>query len=271
MNKWAKGILTLGVVSVLAACGASEETTVKLGVVGDDTSTWDPVQEKLKEEDINLEYVKFTDYSQPNAALAEGEIDLNAFQHQVFLDNYNEEAGTDLVSIGNTVIVPLGLYSEKIEDVSEIKDGDVIAIPNDVTNGGRALLVLQAAGLIEVDPDKGITPTVSDITEYHVDIEIKELDASQTARALQDVTASIVNSGMAVDAGLDPAEDPIFSEPVDENAKPYANIIAARSEDQDNETYNQIVDAFQTDETAKHIKEKSKGADLPAWQLFGRK
>lgn len=271
MKKWVKGLLTIGTTLLLGACGATEETTVKIGVVGDDTSNWDVAEETLTDEGINIEFVKFTDYSQPNAALADGDVDLNAFQHQVFLDNYNEEAGTDLVSIGNTVIVPLGLYSEKVKDPSEIKDGDVIAIPNDVTNGGRALLVLQAAGLIEVDPDKGITPTVSDITKYNVDIEIKELDASQTARALQDVTASIINSGMAVDAGLDPAEDPIFFEPVDENAKPYANIIVARSEDQDNETYNKVVDAFQTDETAAKIKEDSNGADLPAWELFGRK
>ncbi|MCZ0717961.1 MetQ/NlpA family ABC transporter substrate-binding protein [Aerococcus kribbianus] len=270
MNKWTKGILALGASLLLAACG-QESTTVKLGVVGDDTSNWDHAQEVLADENIDLEFVKFTDYSQPNSALAEGEIDLNAFQHQVFLENYNKEAGTDLVSIGNTVIVPLGLYSNQVDSPEEIKDGDTIAIPNDVTNGGRALLVLQAAGLIEVDPDKGITPTVSDITKYNVDIEIKELDASQTARALNDVTASIINSGVAVDAGLNPSEDPIFFEPVDENAKPYANIIAARKEDEDNETYNKVVDAFQTDETAQVIKEESNGADLPAWELFGRK
>lgn len=248
-----------------------EEVTVKLGIIGADTDVWDNVQARLKDEGINLEYVKFTEYSQPNTALASGDIDLNSFQHQFFLDNFNAEHGTDLVSIGNTVNAPLGIYSEKVKDVSEVKEGDKVAIPNDVTNGGRALNLLESAGLIKVDPAKKQAPTVSDVTENKLNIEIVELEASQTARALQDVTISVINSGMAVDAGFIPTEDAIFLEPVDEASRPYVNIIVARAEDKDNEAYQRVVAAYQNDETIKVIEETSKGSSIPAWEAFGSK
>lgn len=248
-----------------------ERVTVKLGLIGADTDVWDDVQARLKDEGIDLEYVKFTEYSQPNTALANGDIDLNSFQHQYFLDNFNAEHGTDIVSIGNTVNAPLGIYSDKIKDVKELKEGDQVAIPNDVTNGGRALLLLQTAGLIKVNPDKAQAPTVSDITENKLNLEIVELEASQTARALQDVAASVINSGMAVDAGFVPTTDAIYLEPVDDTSRPYVNIIAARKEDADNEVYQKVVAAYQTDETIKVIEATSKGSSIPAWATFGTK
>lgn len=256
-----------------AQSGSSEkkETTVKLGVIGSDTDVWDSVKDRLKKEGINLEYVKFTDYNQPNAALADGSIDLNSFQHQFFLDNYNKEHGTDLVSIGNTVNAPLGIYSDKLKDLKELKDGAKVAIPNDVTNGGRALLLLQTAGLIKVDPAKKQTPTVSDITENTKKLEISELDASQTARSLADVDIAVINSGVAVDAGFTPTKDAIFLEPVDDQARPYVNIIVARKEDENNKTYQKVVAAYQTKETEKVIEETSKGSSVPAWETFGKK
>lgn len=283
MKKFVGYIVAVAVVLlVVTGCGSGnkeaisesksgKEMTVKLGVVGSDTDVWDNVQKRLKDEGINLEYVKFTDYSQPNVALDSGDIDLNSFQHQIFLDNFNQEHGTDLVSIGNTVNAPLGIYSEKIKDVKELKDGDTISIPNDVTNGGRALLLLQTAGLIKVDPAKKQSPTVSDITENKLNLKIEELDASQTPRSLQDVAAAIINSGVAVDAGYHPTKDAIFLEPVDETSKPYVNIIVARKEDEDNETYQKIVDAYQTEDTKKVIEETSKGSSIPAWDTFGKK
>lgn len=203
--------------------------------------------------------------------MADGSIDLNAFQHQFFLDTYNKEHGTELVSIGNTVNAPLGIYSSKLKSIEEIKSGAKIAIPNDVTNGGRALLLLQSAGLIKVDDSKGQTPTVSDITENKQNLNIEELDASQTARALDDVDASVINSGVAVDAGFVPTEDAIYLEPVDDSSKPYVNIIVVRKEDEDNSTYQKIVDAYQTDDTKKVIEETSKGSSIAAWETFGRK
>ena len=258
-------------VSSAGQTSEQERTTVKLGVIGADTDVWDSVQARLKDEGIDLEYVKFTDYSQPNTALASGDIDLNSFQHQFFLDNFNEEHGTDLVSIGNTVNAPLGIYSEKISDIAELKEGDKVAIPNDVTNGGRALILLQSAGLLTVDEAKQQAPTVSDITENPLNLEIVELDAAQTARALQDVTVSVINSGMAVDAGYIPANDAIYLEPVDEKSRPYVSIIATRAEDADNDIYQKIVAAYQTDETIKVIEETSKGSSIPAWETFGKK
>jgi len=286
MKKWLK--LTTAALAVLAfatGCGnqagtkesassessKQEEVTVKLGLIGADTDVWDSVKDRLKEEGINLEYVQFTEYSQPNTALANGDIDLNSFQHQYFLDNFNSEHGTDLVSIGNTVNAPLGIYSEKIKDIKELKDGAKVAIPNDVTNGGRALLLLQTAGLIKVDEAAKQAPTVSDITENPKNLDITELEASQTARALQDVDASIINSGMAVDAGFIPSEDAIYLEPVDDTSRPYVNIIVARKEDENNEVYQKVVAAYQTDETAKVIDETSKGSSIPAWETFGTK
>lgn len=254
-----------------AETDTNKQTTVKLGIIGEDTDVWDDVKARLAKEDIDLEYVKFTDYNQPNAALADGSIDLNAFQHQFFLDNYNTEHGTDLVSIGNTVNAPLGIYSNTIQSIDDIKDGAKVAIPNDVTNGGRALLLLQTAGLIKVDPAKGQTPTTSDITENTKNLDISELDASQTARALNDVDLSVINSGVAVDAGLNPTSDAIFLEPVDDSARPYVNIIVARKEDENNEIYQKIVDTYQTEETAKVIEETSKGSSVPAWETFGEK
>lgn len=283
MKKFVGYIVAVAVVLlVVTGCGSGnkeatsesksgKEMTVKLGVVGSDTDVWDNVQKRLKDEGINLEYVKFTDYSQPNVALDSGDIDLNSFQHQIFLDNFNQEHGTDLVSIGNTVNAPLGIYSEKIKDVKELKDGDTISIPNDVTNGGRALLLLQTAGLIKVDSAKKQAPTVSDITENKLNLKIEELDAAQTPRSLQDVVAAIINSGVAVDAGYHPTKDAIFLEPVDETSKPYVNIIVARKEDEDNETYQKIVDAYQTEDTKKVIEETSKGSSIPAWDTFGKK
>lgn len=266
--------LTIGF--VLAGCsagGAKKEKNevVKIGVVGANNEVLESVKERLKEDGIDLQLVEFSDYTQPNAALAEKEIDLNSFQHQIFLDNYNKEHKTDLVSIGNTVSAPLGIYSSKIKEVKELKKGAEIAIPNDATNGGRALLLLQSAGLIKVDPAKKQTPTVSDVTENKLDLKITELDASQTARALQDIDASVINSGMAVDAGFVPAKDAIFLEPVDETSKPYVNIIVAREADKENKTYNKVVDVYQQEETKKVIEETSKGSSIPAWETFGRK
>ena len=263
---------------ILTGCGTKQETTettaapeatkVKIGVVGtNEEDIWKHVKNKVSSEGIDLEIVVFTDYNLPNDALANGDIDLNAFQHYIFLDSYNAERNSDLTVIGETFISPLGLYSQKIEKVEDIKEGDTIAIPNDPTNGGRALLLLQSAGLISVDPSKGDTPTVADITENKLNLQISELDASQTARSLPDVAAAVINGGIAVDAGLVPASDAIFLEQLNSTSKPYINIIVARAEDKDNEVYAKIVDAFRQDDTAQVIADVTKGACIPIWTL----
>lgn len=195
-----------------------------------------------------------------------GDLQLNSFQHQRFLDNFNKEKGSNIVSIGDTVLAPLGLYSSKIKDVSEIKNGDRIAIPDDISNGSRALILLQTAGLIKVNGQAGDDLTKDDITENPLNLEIIALDASQTARSLDDVTAAAINNGMAIDAGYIPTKDAFFLEPVDDNSKPYINIIATKEENKDNEVLKKIAQAYQTDETAKAIDETTKGSSIPAWK-----
>ena len=275
-NKIIKGLaltLVIGAIGLTSvACGSkkadsNESKTVKLGVVGSDTDVWDYVAKKVEKEDgIKIEIVKFTDYNQPNDALVNGDIDLNSFQHRIFLENYNKEKGSDLTPIADTVIAPLGIYSEKLEKPTDIKDGGTVVIPNDVTNQGRALVLLQTAGLIKLDEKAGNLGTVNDIKENPKNLKITPVDASQTARSLKDVDLSIINSGMAVDAGFVPNKDAKFLEPVNENSKPYINIIVSRKADKDNETYKKIIKAYQADDVKKVIEETSKGSSLPAWE-----
>lgn len=278
MKKLFKLLTIVLTISLLAACAGEKKTAglpenlgtkdnpVKIGVVGEDTEVWDGVIARLQEQDIYAELVTFTDYNQPNEALLSGDLQLNSFQHQRFLDNFNKEKGSNIVSIGDTVLAPLGLYSSKIKDVSEIKNGDRIAIPDDVSNGSRALILLQTAGLIKVNGQAGDDLTKDDITENPLNLEIIALDASQTARSLDDVTAAAINNGIAIDAGYIPTKDAFFLEPVDDNSKPYINIIATKEENKDNEVLKKIAQAYQTNETAKAIDETTKGSSIPAWK-----
>lgn len=274
MNRIKKGFLGLTLalgLLVTTACGtnttseAEESEPIKIGVVGEVNEVWEFVKEKLAAEDIEIELVKFSDYATPNVALAEGELELNSFQTKIFMEAFNEDHGENLVAIADTVIAPLGIYSSKIQDVSEIKENDVIAIPNDVSNEGRALLLLQTAGLIEVDPSKGQVPVVEDITSNPLNLTFETLDSSQTARALEDVTASVINSGMAVDAGFIPTEDAVFLEPVTDSSDPYYNAIVSREEDKDNEVFKKIIEAYQAEDTKEVIEETSKGSSIPVW------
>ena len=273
MKKIKKGFLglTLAVgLLVTTACGtdaskAEETEPIKIGVVGEVNEVWDFVKEKLAADGVEIELIKFSDYATPNVALAEGELDLNSFQTKIFMDSFNEDHGENLVAIADTVIAPLGIYSSSIQDVSEIKENDVIAIPNDVSNEGRALLLLQTAGLIEVDPEKKQIPVVDDITSNPLNLTFETLDSSQTARALDDVTASVINSGMAVDAGFIPTEDAVFLEPVTESSDPYYNAIVSREEDKDNEVFKKIIEAYQAEDTKEVIAETSKGSSIPVW------
>jgi ABC-type metal ion transport system, periplasmic component/surface antigen len=244
-----------------------EEIVIKLGVVGENNEQWDPVIEKLAEDNIKLELVKFADYSLPNRALNDGEIDLNAFQHYAYLNKDVESNGYKIEAIGETLVAPLGVFSNKIKDLSELKDGDTIAIPNDATNGGRALKVLEAAGVIKVDPAAGYTPTLNDITENPKNIKFEEVEAANTASLLPDVAAALINGGHAIDNGLNPKTDSIYLEKVEGGSEnPYINVIVARTEDKDNENYKKVVEYFRTPEVAQKIEEVYKGAYLPTWK-----
>lgn len=257
----------------LTACGskeapADEKTTVTIGVVGENNEYWTPTIEALAKEGIEVKLQSFSDYATPNRALNDGEIDLNSFQHKAFLDKDVKDNEYEIASIGDTIIAPLGLYSNKHKSIDEIQDGESIAIPSDATNGGRALKILEAAGLIKVDPAKGWTPVKEDIIENTKNLEIVEVEAAQTANLLDDpkVGAAIINGAHAVDHKLNPKENSIFLESVQEGSdNPYINILVARTKDADNEVYQKVIKAFQSAETKKVIDETYKGAYLAAF------
>ncbi len=256
---------------VFASSAYADHTVVKVGVVGAYNAQWDTVNELLKKDDIEVKLVKYSDYATPNRALNDGDIDLNAFQHKAFLKNDIERNGYKIESIGDTLITPLCVFNnkDKIKSMDEIKDGDIIAIPSDLTNGGRALKVLESAGLIKVTPDKGYTPTKADITEYVKKIELREVESGILARILPDVSAALINGGNAFTAHLDPSKDSIYQENLDPKVNKAAaqlvNVIVARSEDKDNPVYKKVVDAYHTDAVADTLIEAYKGAFLPAW------
>ncbi|RLQ90050.1 MetQ/NlpA family ABC transporter substrate-binding protein [Planomicrobium sp. Y74] len=268
-----KKITTLFLLAVLAltlaACGNETEGAgdgnrkVTLGISGSDTTIWDYIADKAEKEGIDLEIVTFSDYVAPNIALAEGELDLNAFQTISYFDEFVEEHNIDIVPIGSTVIAPMGLYSEKYDSIDELPDGSQIAVPNEATNMGRALLLLQEAGLIKLSDDAGLTGTADHIIENPKNLEIVPMVAAQTPRAMADVAASIVNNGIAVDAGLNPTDDPIARE--SDTATPYINLIAASEENAEDEDFLKIVELYQQEDTADFIVEHTKGAQIPTF------
>ncbi|PSL34287.1 D-methionine transport system substrate-binding protein [Planomicrobium soli] len=269
MKKITALLLLALTVLILAACGNSDESgaegnrKVTLGISGSDTTIWDYVAEKAEKEGIDLEIVTFSDYVAPNIALGEGELDLNAFQTISYFDEFVAEHKLDIVPIGSTVIAPMGLYSDKYESLEELPEGAQIALPNEATNMGRGLLLLQEAGLIELSEDAGLTGTAKDITKNPKNIELVPMISGQTPRAMADVAASIINNGIAVDAGLNPTEDPIARESA--TAKPYINLIAASKENADDPDFLKIVELYQQDDTKDFIIEHTKGAQIPTF------
>ena len=244
-----------------------DNVTVKLGIMGaSDETVWDPIVAEFAEKGVNIEYVFFTDYTQPNAALDAGDIDLNSFQHYAYLNNEKDKFGYQIDAIGDTLITALNLYSKKVTSIGEIPEGGKIAIPNDAVNGGRALTVLQAAGLLKIADSAAVPYTVADIIESPKNIEIIEVDASQTASLLPDVDAAIINGGYALDAGLSPINDSIFfDDPSYYTTNSYVNVIAARTADKDNELYQEIVKAYQTDRTKDIYANDFQGLYIAAW------
>lgn len=249
----------------------AETKTVRLGLVGTDSQpVWDSVRARLKKEHINIKYVTFNDYVQPDVALKEGKIDMHSCLTRYYFDSYNKNQHTHLISIGNTVISPLGIYSKKYKHLKDLPDGATIAIPNEPTTLGRGLNLLQSAGLIKVKGNSGIKPSLNDITANPKNLKFKEVDPAETARALSSVDASIINSNYAVAANLQPKKDSLYLEPVNKKAKPYVNIIAVQAKDKNNPIYKKVVDAYQTEATKQAIQKTYKGSQVAAWPIFGR-
>ncbi|WP_314095983.1 MetQ/NlpA family ABC transporter substrate-binding protein [Microbacterium foliorum] len=226
--------------------GDSADETVKIGIVGKGDPQWAPFVEAAAEEGITVELVDFGSYEQVNPALSEGEIDVNQFQHIVYLAEYNSASGSDLTPIGSTAIYPLGLYSSKYDDVDDIPKGETVAVPDDASNQARALLVLQSAGLIELKSGGSIVSDLADVDTDKSKVKVTALEAALIPTSLPDVAAAIINNDFVKDAGLTFDDAIAQDDPEDPNALPYVNIFATRAEDADNETYLKLVEIFQT-------------------------
>ncbi|MBS4190432.1 ABC transporter substrate-binding protein [Bacillus sp. FJAT-49705] len=259
-------LLAFTAVWALTACSkdtsgkGSDTVKVKIGVTGTDGEVWPILKEKAKAEGIEIELVEFSDYTLPNQALADGDIDLNSFQHIAFLSQFTKENKVDLAPIGATLIAPMGIYSEKLDDINDIEDGARIAIPDDPSNQARALKLLESAGLIKLADDFGLFGDPSKIVKNPKKLDIFPIVAQQTPRVLPDVAASVINNGVAGQAGFDPVNDPIFLEDGnDKNALPYVNVFAARAEDVNNETYQRIVELYHDEDVKKAIEADTNG------------
>lgn len=216
----------------------------------------------LAKEGIDLKIIEFTDYVKPNLALADKEVDATFHQHLPFLEKFNAEHNTNLVSAGNVHIEPMGVYSHKIKTLSDLPLKAKVAIPNDPSNGGRALLILQAAGLIKLKDGGTVSSTVQDITDNPKQLQFSELDAAQVPRAIDDVDIAVINTNFALEAGLNPLKDSLFLEAKD---SPYANILAIRAGDESRPEIQKLLKALQSPEVKKFIEDKYKGAILPSF------
>ena len=262
-----KKILSFLIVAilVLSACGGNNGKKVTIGVASNDTKAWEKVKELAKKDDIDLEIKHFSDYNVPNKALSDGDIDLNAFQHFAFLDQYKKaHKDTNIEALSTTVLAPLGIYSDKVKNIKDVKKGAQVAIPNDVSNQARALKLLESAGLIKLKKNFGLNGTTKDIESNPKDLKIKAVDAQQTARALSDVDISVINNGVATKAGKDAKKDPIYLEKASSDAvKPYINVVAVNSKDKDNKTYKKIIELYHSKEAQKELKEDTKDGEKP--------
>ncbi|CRZ33420.1 D-methionine transport system substrate-binding protein [Herbinix hemicellulosilytica] len=218
----------------------------------------------LAKKGYELEIVEYSDYVQPNLALDYGDLDANYFQHQPYLDNFNEERGLDLVSVAKIHYEPFGLYPGKTKKIEDLKDGALIAVPNDGTNEARALLLLEAQGLIKLKEGAGMDATITDIVENPKNLEIIEIEAAQLARSLQDVDMAVINGNYAIQAGLNVSKDAVAVEAQDSlAAETYANIVAVRRGDEDREEIKALVEALMSDEVRDFIESTYEGAVVP--------
>jgi D-methionine transport system substrate-binding protein len=254
-------------VGVAKAADAQREK-VKVGIVGEsDEVIWAPVVKKLADAGVDVELINFSDYTLPNEALNAGEIDLNAFQHYNYLNNESKTHGYKLSAIGDTYLSAMCVYSKKIKNIQELKKNDKIAIPNDAVNTGRALTVLQGAGIIKLKSVENKLYETTDIESNPLEIEIVPVDAAQVPSVLPDVAAGVINGNYALDFGLSPTKDSIFYDNLSfYKDKGYVNVIAVRTQDIDNELYKKVVKAYQSEDVEEVYKEFFEGSYLPAWK-----
>ncbi|EFY06121.1 MetQ/NlpA family ABC transporter substrate-binding protein [Succinatimonas hippei] len=258
-----KAIVVALSAAVLCSVSAANAGEISVGVTpvphGEVMEFVKPIVAK---QGVDLKIVEFNDYVQPNLATDDGELDANYFQHRPYLEEFTKDHGINLVEVAAVHIEPMGVYSKQIKKINELKDGAVIAIPNDPTNGGRALLLLNKAGVITLEDPTDITATVMDIKDNPKNIEIRELEAAQLPRALEDVDAAVINTNFAMQADLIPQRDAIVIEGAD---SPYVNILVANPESAKKEDMKILIKAVQSEETRAFIEKQYKGAVLPAF------
>lgn len=236
---------------------AAATTTVRIGTTEAGAKFWPILIRKAADQGITIKKVDFSDYNQPNRALSQGQIDLNYFQHIFFLANYNVENHDNLIPLASTYIVPLSIYSKKHTAISQIPAGAKVAIPNDDTNQGRALLLLQKAGLLKLKDGGSPLSTPADVLADQSKVSVTAVDASQTVTALPSVAASVINNGFALDAKLDPESALASDDPNSSESAPYINIFAARANDKDNATYLKVAQLWHDPEVTKTVTEES--------------
>jgi len=247
----------------LFALPAFADQKIKVGISGGDAEiVWAKVKEIAAQDGLDVGVVVFNDYLLPNAALDAGDLDANAFQHKPFLENQIKTRGYKITPVGDTIVAPIGLYSRKVKAVDDIKPGGSIGIPNDPSNGGRALLLLQAQKLIKVKDGVGLLPTVLDVVDNPKKLQLREIDAAQLPRSLDDVDAAVINTNYAVPVGLIPGKDSIAIESPVNN--PYNNFIAVRERDKDAAWVPKLVRAYQNETIRQLIKDRLPG-QIPAF------
>ena len=255
---------------VFSGCGSdtgknseTEKSAITIGVTpGPHAEIMEEVKKVAAKEGLDIKIVEFSDYIQPNVALSNGEIDANSYQHQPFLDAQIADRGYKIESIAKTVIFPMAVYSKKIKSLTDIQSGAIVSIPNDPTNGGRALLILEKAGLLKLKENVGLSATVADITENPQHLQIKELEAAQVALSLTDVDFAVINTNYATQAGLVPNRDALF---IEDGKSPYANVLVVRSEDRDKAVFKKLIKAYQSDEVKQFITDHFQGSGTAAW------
>ena len=258
--------LLVGVLAfAIAGCGTNTNQSsqtpkeIKIGATaGPHAQVAEAVAKEAQKQGINLKVVEFSDYVTPDKALADGDIQLNAYQHVPFMENFNKQNGSDLVAIGKTILMPMGLYSNSVHSAADVPNGAIVAIPNDPTNGGRGLALLAKAGLITLKDGVGFKATVADITSNPKNLQIQELEAAQLPRSLDDVVVAAIPMNYVQSAGLNVEKQGFFLEPKDE---PLAvMILAVRSQDKNNETYKKIADIYKSEAIKQFIDETFKGS-----------
>ncbi len=255
-------IVSTFTLSLFVGCGAKPNNKIVVGAsVTPHAEILGVAKDVLKEKGYELEIKEFTEYIQPNLTLESKELDANYFQHQPYLDNFNEENKTDLVSVASIHYEPLGIYAGKIKTLELIADGATIAVPNDTTNEARALLLLETIGLIKVSPNAGLKATINDITENPRNIKIIELESAQLTRALPDVDFAVINGNNALQAGLNAATDALAKEEQDSlAATTFANILVVRRGDENREDIKALIEVLKSEKIKAFIEEKYQGA-----------